>query len=121
MILRFANWSQEEMTAWWTTDGKALSERLHPPTRFRRFEKEELEEVTGRLPIFLRIVRDAKLPNAAVLDELRPLAGLGGVSVRVNELKEALFDSEEANKWTDDVAAFWYNNVKRLNFQAMEK
>jgi hypothetical protein len=97
------------MKAWWAMHEKVLSERLRPP-RLEGFEKEKLEEWTGRLPIFLRVVCDTELAYAAELDD--------DVSVRISTFKFALY--EEANKWIDDVFDFWRNNAKRLNFQAME-
>jgi len=119
MILRFANWSQEEMEAWWTMYGNALSDRLHPPTRFRGFEKETLEKLTGRLPIFLRIVGDAEVEDPAALDD-DPRALADGMSPRITGLQDVLFDSEEANKWTQDIIQLWKNNEQQLNSQAME-
>jgi hypothetical protein len=110
MVLRFANWSQEEMNAWWAMHEKVLSERLRLPKRLEGFEKEKLEDLTGRLPIFLRLVCDTELVYAAELDD--------DVSVAISMFEDAIY--EEANKWMDDVAEFWRNNAKRLNFQAME-
>jgi hypothetical protein len=109
MILRFANWSQEEMKAWWAMHENVLSERLRPP-RLEGFQKEKLEEWTGRLPIFLRVVCDTQLANAAELDD--------DVSVRISMFEDAIY--EEANKRIYDVYDFWGNNAKRLNFQTME-
>jgi hypothetical protein len=110
MILRFANWSQQEMKAWWAMHEKVLSERLRPPTRLKGFEKEKLEDLTGRLPIFLRVVCDTKLADPEELDD--------DVSVGIDMFEDALY--REGNGWMDDVAEFWRNNAKRLDFQAME-
>jgi len=109
MILRFANWSQEEMDTWWAMYGNALSERLHLPIPFMGFEKETLEKLTGRLPSLLRIMGNAEVGNAAELDD-DPRSFAEGMSPRITGLQDVLFHSEEANKWTQDIAELWTTN-----------
>jgi hypothetical protein len=79
--------------------GKALAEQLRPSTPFTPSEKEYLEDVTGRMPIFLRILAAVKLEKSSQDGDcavsIDPPAEISGITRRLTRQYDGLRMSDE--------------------------
>jgi hypothetical protein len=108
------------MEAWWALHGKAMSEQLHPSVPFSKAEKEYLEDLTGRMPIFLRILRDATLENTTQLvAEAHAPPDLADIPPRITQLYDDVCKSEEVRKVIACITEFWEDNAKQLTVESM--
>jgi len=102
------------MKAWWTANGKKLTDQLRPSDPFLQAELEYLEELTGRLPILLRALAAVKVKHPSEGDNIAMNAGassnISDIPARLTLLYDALFRSTEVQKLISCMTQFWTNH-----------
>jgi len=106
------------MKAWWTANGKKLTDQLRPSDPFLQKEQEYLEELTGRLPILLRVLAAVKVkyPSTGtnITMNVDASSNISDIPARLTLLYDALFKSPEVRKLIDCMTEFWTNHEKSL-------
>jgi hypothetical protein len=94
--------------------GKAPAEQLRPSTPFTPSGKESLEDVTGRMPIFLRVLAAVKLEKSSQDDDcavsVDPPAEISGITRRLTRLYDGLWMSTLI--W--HITGFWHYHETHL-------
>jgi len=106
------------MKAWWTANGKKLTDQLRPTDPFLQAELEYLEELTGRLPILLRALAAVKVKHpskgANITMNVDASSNISDIPARLTLLYDVLFKSDEVHKLIRCMTQFWTNHEKFL-------
>jgi hypothetical protein len=115
------------MEAWWTANGKKLTDQLRPLDPFQQLEKDHLEELTGRMPILLEALAAVQVKKSSegadiAISEGADIAinddassNISGFPTRLTPLYDALFESDEVCTLIDCMNDFWSNQEKSLS------
>jgi len=113
------------MEAWWTANGKKLTDQLRPSDPFQQLEKDYLEELTGRMPILLQalaavqVEKSSEGADIAINDDAS--SNISGFPTRLTPLYNALFESDEVCTLIDCMNDFWSNQEKFLTDDLQRK
>lgn len=115
------------MKALWGNHGGALSKQLHPPIPFSKAEKKYLEDLTGRMPLFLRLLGDttpesriqltieAQGPlGLADIVKARGSPDLAEIPPRLTQIYDRVWKSDEVRTVVRHITRFWENNRTQL-------
>jgi hypothetical protein len=119
------------MEAWWTANEKKLTDQLRPadslqqPDPFQQSEKDYLEELTGRMPIFLQALATVQVENSSkggdIAINVNASSNISGFPTRLTPLCNALFKSAEVCMLKVCMNDYWSNLEKLLNDDLQRK
>ena len=100
------------MKAWWTANGKKLTDQLRPSDPFLQAELEYLEELTGRLPILLRALAAVKVKHpskgANITMNVDASSNISDIPARLTLLYDVLFKFRYCPVRQCPVLSWWY-------------
>jgi len=106
------------MKAWWTANGKKLTDQLRPSEPFLQAELEYLEELTGKMPILLDALAAVKVKypstGANIAMNVDASSNISDIPARLTLLYDALFKSTEVRQLIDCMTEFWTNHEESL-------
>ena len=113
------------MEAWWTANGKKLTDQLRPSDPFQQLEKDYLEELTGRMPILLQALAAVQVENSSkgadIAINVNASSNISGFPTRLTPLYNALFESAEVCMLIGCMNEFWSNQEKFLTDDLQRK